>query len=290
MAFNLVNSALLRAESCVLNSSRGMARLKYPGMRRNSLDFVHYVREKRHHNRFAFMIKPTRSKRYPGHIDVFDKEGEREPLQAAVDRYKRLDFGTYVRTWTGKSNRKYKKTEAELWQAEQHMFAWKEFVPKLEKMFTHDIKRKRYFPDDPWEKYNNMSFIKHKYTLLKNAENVRQLGNMVYKFDRYKAHLDRVTPYNKLQKEHYMPPGFLKNVADNNGVFVPDNENETPEPEQIVPHFQRKPIKQPDFVVSRRNFRKTGFYIDNDYQQKRTNEMFTQPLKPWSTVMHRRKY
>ena len=41
----------------------------------------------------------TRSRRFPGHVDVYGEEdGKREALKAAEDRYKRLDSGIYIRT------------------------------------------------------------------------------------------------------------------------------------------------------------------------------------------------
>jgi hypothetical protein len=84
-------------------------------------------------------------------------------------------------------------------------------------MFTSDIKAKRYFPDDPWEKYNKMSFLRHKYSLLKNQKLIEENGNKVWQFDRYRAHLDIVGPMNKMAKEQYMPPGYLKTVKDTGG-------------------------------------------------------------------------
>jgi hypothetical protein len=41
----------------------------------------------------------TRSRRFPGHVDVYGEEdGTREPLKAAEERFKRLDWGIYIRT------------------------------------------------------------------------------------------------------------------------------------------------------------------------------------------------
>ena len=42
------------------------------------------------------------SSRFPGHIDMYDaKDGKRQILYSAVERYKRLDWGMYVGTKTG---------------------------------------------------------------------------------------------------------------------------------------------------------------------------------------------
>ena len=41
----------------------------------------------------------TRSRRFPGHIDIYgEKDGKRQSLQAAEERFKRLDWGVYIRT------------------------------------------------------------------------------------------------------------------------------------------------------------------------------------------------
>jgi hypothetical protein len=39
-------------------------------------------------------------------------------------------------------------------------------------------------PDDPFAKFNRLSWYKHHWTKLKNAENIRRHGNDVYLFDR----------------------------------------------------------------------------------------------------------
>lgn len=43
----------------------------------------------------------------------------------------------------------------------------------------------RFFPDDPFEKFNRLSWHKHHWTKLKNAENIRRYGNDVYLWDRF---------------------------------------------------------------------------------------------------------
>ena len=41
----------------------------------------------------------TRSRRFPGHVDVYGEEdGTRESLKSAEERFKRLDWGIYIRT------------------------------------------------------------------------------------------------------------------------------------------------------------------------------------------------
>ena len=73
----------------------------------------------------------------------------------------------------------------------QHVFAYVDFHQKLDRMFTYDLKKKRYYVDDPYEKYNKMSFLKQKYALEKNRILIEEHGNQMYNFDRYRMHMDR---------------------------------------------------------------------------------------------------
>ena len=44
-------------------------------------------------------VYKTKSRRFPGHIDVYGEEdGKRQSLAAAEERFKRLDWGVYIRT------------------------------------------------------------------------------------------------------------------------------------------------------------------------------------------------
>ena len=106
--------------------SRGV-RYHFQGHKRNSPLFYHYIREKRHHLAHAYMIKTTRSNKFPGHIDIYDKEGNREALTGAVERFKRLDFGAYIRVMIGRSNKAHQKTQAQKLRLEQHVFAYVDF-------------------------------------------------------------------------------------------------------------------------------------------------------------------
>ena len=83
------------------------------------------------------------------------------------------------------------------------------FSKKLDRMMAPEMKERRYIPDDPYEKYNKMSFLKHKYSLEKNKKLIEEHGNESHKFDRYRMHRDRLSHYNDLPKEQYLPPGEL---------------------------------------------------------------------------------
>jgi hypothetical protein len=119
---------------------------------------------------------------------------------------------------------------------------------------TSELKERRYFPDDPYERYNKMSFLKQYCSLDKNRKLIEEHGNKVHKFDRYRMHRDYLSHFNDQPKEKYMPPGYLKTVKDTGGAFLPEGDNVYYEPEWMAPHCQRTPIKEPEFKHKVRNF------------------------------------
>jgi len=275
--------------------SRGVRR-HFKGFRRNWPEFPHYMREKRHYEADAWKWPKTRAAsrfgKFNGHIDIYGKEdGKRQPLEAAVLRFKRLDgIGTYINGVPGRTNKAFQKTHFKKMQQEQHNFTFHEFYAKLDRMMTSEQKERRYFPDDPYEKYNKMSYLKQKYSLEKNKKLIEEHGNKVYKYDRYKAHRDYLSHYNDLPKEQYMPPGYLKTVADTGGPFLPEGDNVYHEPEWMAPHCQRTPITEPEFITKKKNFKKIDYHLDKNMEMLRNYEIFYKRLKPWSRLMHRTRY
>ena len=103
-------------------------RMHFQGFRRHWPEFYHYMREDRHENALAYRIKKTRARRFMGHIDIYDKQGNREALKPAVERFKRLDgTGAYINVVIGRANKFYQKTDKQKWNAEQHVFTWFRF-------------------------------------------------------------------------------------------------------------------------------------------------------------------
>ena len=103
-------------------------RMHFKGFKRNWPEFHYYMFEKRHHVPEAWKIPRTRSYRFPGHVDVYGKtDGKRQPLDAALLRFKRLDFGAYVNAAIGRANRAHQKTKAWRMMKEQHYFTFYDF-------------------------------------------------------------------------------------------------------------------------------------------------------------------
>jgi len=187
--------------------------------------------------------RKTQSRRFPGHIEMYDKkDGHREPLYAAVERYKRLDWGAYITTKQARFRKKWKTWDSTNWMREQHGSMDQASVLKLERMFSHEIKLPRYIPDDPYDKYNSMPFWKHRAGLIKNRKLIEKYGNTDHMYGRYYAHAAYRGKPNILPKHYYMPPDYLKTIASNaQKVYKPDVERVAPSNEP-APYFQRKKV------------------------------------------------
>jgi len=131
------------------------------------------------------------------------KDGKRQILYSAVERYKRLDWGMYVGTKTGRYNKRWKKWDSTNWSKEQHMFMDRESNLVLERMFSHDIKLPRYIPDDPWQKYNEMPFWRHRAGLLKNRKLIEKHGNTDHMYGRYMSHMKGTYGKDNIMPKHY---------------------------------------------------------------------------------------
>jgi len=139
-------------------------------------------------------------------------------------------------------------------------------------MFAPEVKAARYIPDDIYAKYNKMDFRKHMSMLAKNKHNVDDWGGNVFRFNRWKAHLDNFnTGNNRMEPVRYMPPNYLDNVASNGGVYAPEFEPE----DKPAPHFQRPPIRH----------RKK---INRHLEMIKCFEINSGPLVPWHPLLRDR--
>ena len=101
----------------------------------------------------------VRSKRYSLHDYcrlVNPLTGERQGMTTAFWRFKRLDWGHYIRMKAGAFRKQWKRDPYRLWQREAHVFCKKFHVNRFERMFHPEWKEKRHIPDDPYEKYNKV--------------------------------------------------------------------------------------------------------------------------------------
>lgn len=230
--------------------------------------------------RFKIIRKKTMSLRFPGHIHMYDPENaKREPLYAAVERYKRLDWGMYVGTKTAPYTKRWKKWDSLNWEKEQHMFMDRMSNLVLERMFTHEVKLPRYIPDDPYQKYNDMPFWKHRAGLVKNRKLIEKYGNKDHMFGRYSAHAKGTFGQdNTLPKHLYMPPDYLQTVGSNpTKTYRPDPDTAPPSNEP-APYFQRKKL---------RGGRKSKYARLKEMRAMRRKETFLdEPLPLWNEAFH----
>jgi len=230
--------------------------------------------------RFRYIPKKTLSKRFPGHIELYDeKEGKRESLYAAVERYKRLDWGMYVGTNIGRYTKRWKKTGDLNWRNEQHKFMDQYSNLLLERMFNHEVKLPRYLPDDPWQKYNDLPHWRHRAALNKNRKLIEKYGNRDHLYGRYHTHdIGIYGKPNTMPKHLYMPPDYLRAVAENPArTYRPDPETAPPSNEP-APFFQRKKLNRT---------RRLGLDRIKEMRKMRRSEAFLdEPLPLWNEAFN----
>jgi len=158
-----------------------------------------------------------------GHgVKLFDlKDGERKNLKAVVARFKRLDWGPWIRPRGGRAKKLWKKSQTQLNENEKHVFCRVWHNRRFDRAVTQEIKEKRYIPDDPYKVYNEMSFQNYHSIKLKNMELIKRYGPKNYNFPHHVAHYRQ----HKANSDHrryqfFEPPGYQRDVA--SGVYRPD--------------------------------------------------------------------
>eukprot|EP00096_Caligus_rogercresseyi_P011040 TRINITY_DN4222_c0_g1_i1.p1 TRINITY_DN4222_c0_g1~~TRINITY_DN4222_c0_g1_i1.p1 ORF type:complete len:253 (-),score=68.75 TRINITY_DN4222_c0_g1_i1:92-850(-) len=208
-------------------------------------------------------------------VQIYSLTGERTKMKDAEDRFKRLDWGMYIRTRGARHAKMHKRTPWQKWELDQHVFTAAHHVRNLDKMMDSTTKSVRHFPNDIYEKYNKMDFVLYNALKAKNAERIRMHGNNCYRFDRWKAHRTLQSKYNSIEKERYEPPGYHRIVNDNGGVFLPGPEDAYPSP-LPEPHFPRNPIQTKGRCKELINLRDM--------------EQFYGRIKPWNSLLRRRVF
>ena len=199
------------------------------------------------------------------------KHAKRKEYGAAKLRFRRLDWGAYIRPLGARTKRQHMKSPLRLYQLEQHVFLNKDQTFQVDRMLGPDTKRKRYFPEDIYEKYNRTSFFRHSWIKHKNRENIRQLGSDLFMFARYKLALSKhKTRYNEVERRHYEPPNYHANVFGNRGVFgaefVPTD--------KPAPYFERPPV------------RTNSLQTDDVWKQVQNWQRFRKrPVPLWSSLL-----
>ena len=85
-------------------------------------------------------------------VKLYDlKDGERKNLKAVVARFKRLDWGVWIRPRSGRAKKHWKKSMEQLNAAEKHVMCKLYHNRRFDRAVTHEIKAVRHIPDDPYK-------------------------------------------------------------------------------------------------------------------------------------------
>nr|XP_014095669.2 39S ribosomal protein L35, mitochondrial isoform X1 [Bactrocera oleae] len=81
-------------------------------------------------------------------------KGKRKSVKAVLKRFKRLDWGIWVRTHTGRNKKMFKKSPELRRRLRQHIFTNSTQSYMLDKMVTSFWRRPKYYIDDPYAPYH----------------------------------------------------------------------------------------------------------------------------------------
>lgn len=165
-----------------------------------------------------------------------DKDGKRKPLKAVELRFKRLDWGQWIRPRSGRDKKHWKKSQLSLRLGQAHHFCVPYHNRRFDRAVLSELKEQRHIPDDPYKVYNDLSWQNYHSIKRKNSERVKKYGNKIYDFNWFVAHYKK-TPRRKDRDYRfwYEPPNYNKNVADGDSIYTPDL---TVPYDTPVPHYQ----------------------------------------------------
>lgn len=81
-------------------------------------------------------------------------KGKRKTVKAVLKRFKRLDWGGWIRTYTGRHKKMFKKSLARKRRLRQHVLVNSQQAWLLDKMVTSYWRRPRHYIDDPYAPYH----------------------------------------------------------------------------------------------------------------------------------------
>jgi len=188
-------------------------------------------------------------------VTLYDlKDGKRKSLSAVVMRFKRLDWGAWIRPKAGRAKKLWKKSSEQLVNSEKHVFCKPYHKRRFDRAVTSDIKEIRHIPDDPYKIYNEMSFQNYHSIKLKNMELIKKYGPTNYNFVTYKAHYRKqVTPGDKSRNPFFEPPNYHSDIT--SGIYCPDTER----PQDLMaPSYQleRRQVSKVLITQERKYFKK----------------------------------
>jgi len=168
-------------------------------------------------------------------IELYSKvDGRRTTLMPVVMRFKRLDWGAWIRPRAGRNKKWWKKSHQQLIRNEKHVFCHPSHKKLFDRAVSMEYKAKRSIPDDPYKVYNDLSFQRYHSIKLKNMERIKKYGSKINNFPAFVAHPNKnIKPEDIETNLFYEPPGYHSDIADE--IYCPD----TDRPQNIpAPHFE----------------------------------------------------
>lgn len=86
------------------------------------------------------------------------RTGKRKTVYAAINRFKRLDWGGWIRTRCGRHKKMHKKRSNRKHRLRQHVLVNKTQAWLLDKMVTNFWKRPKYYIDDLYAPYHERTY------------------------------------------------------------------------------------------------------------------------------------
>lgn len=171
-------------------------------------------------------------------VTLYDhKTGARTGLKAVELRFKRLDWGAWIRPRSGRDKKAWKKSGFQLRQREKHVFCKPYHKRRFDRAVLSHIKEARYIPGDPYKPYNDLSYQRYHSIIHKNAERIKRYAPQIYNFPWFRAHFKKQAIFtDKNHNYHYEPPGYHKAVADGDEVYHydPQTPQNTPAPHYLL--------------------------------------------------------
>ncbi|XP_055536068.1 39S ribosomal protein L35, mitochondrial [Wyeomyia smithii] len=82
------------------------------------------------------------------------RKGKRKTVKAVIKRFKRLEWGGWIRTRAGRHKHMWKKSAARKRRLRQHVLVNSQQATLLDKMVTKYWKRPRHYINDPYTPYH----------------------------------------------------------------------------------------------------------------------------------------
>ena len=199
-------------------------------------------------------------------IKLYDlKDGQRKGLKAVVSRFKRLDWGPWIRPRSGRAKKLWKKSMLQLNNNEKHVMCRLWHNRRFDRAVTSEIKEIRHIPNDPYKVYNDFSWQNYHSVKLKNMERIKKYGAKNFNFHHHVAQYSKhPSKAQKRKPTWYEPPGYHRDIA--SGVYRPDVS-------------RAQDIMAPDYLLTERHESNIAKTHERKYwRELKKLEQFTGPV------------